>query len=267
MAEKNLITLPDNTKADDSQFETKQSANSLFRFVTKLDYLIDILRNKAFIPRYYGEDIKPYKIDINEDYLYYPMICFCDIPFHRINEHIHLYGADGYGIAFSKKWGIENKVQPLQYINPNSNLCSDFRDAFSASLKSETEDSARNFLLSQLFYYKPILGEMERDGNLITRVFTDECEWRYIAEVDPNILPQVIPESKSHLKEFYNEALKEKSEYWLTYDWDDIKYIIIKSRDELSKVHQLLDDKIEDKMQLINLISKIIVWDDMKGDF
>lgn len=265
MAEKELMNLPKNTISSIKQFETKQSANSLFRFVEKFDYLLDILKNKALIPRYCCEDVKPY--NINQSYLYYPMVCFCDIPFHRVYEHINLYGKDGYGIAFSKIWGIENKIQPLQYINPNSLLCSDFREAFLASLKSETSDLAQNFLLSQLFYYKPIYGEMERNGKIVTKTFTDECEWRYIPQTNPDILPQVIPESQSHLKEHYNEAIKDKKEYWLHYEWDDIKYIIIKTRAEISDVYAILDNLIEDKIQLIKIISRIVVWEDMRGDF
>lgn len=63
MAEKELMNLPKNTISSIKQFETKQSANSLFRFVEKFDYLLDILKNKALIPRYCCEDVKPYNIN------------------------------------------------------------------------------------------------------------------------------------------------------------------------------------------------------------
>ncbi|MBS5697337.1 MAG: hypothetical protein KHW82_14505 [Lachnospiraceae bacterium] len=71
------------------------------------------------------------------------MICFCDITVNRLEEHMNLYGK--YGIAFSKSWGIEKGIQPLQYVNRNSILCQDFSEAFNSSKQGEKETQQQIF--------------------------------------------------------------------------------------------------------------------------
>ena len=98
--------------------KSKQSANALFTFMDKSDFLKDILQKKRIYPRYCYEKL---------DYLAlnglpgvaFPMKCFCDIFITRLIEHTKTYGK--YGIAFTKEWGIKNNIQPVHYINPIEN--------------------------------------------------------------------------------------------------------------------------------------------------
>lgn len=83
-----------------------QSANTLFRFFKKADYLFDTLEKSAMIPRYYVETID--YLNVQMKHIAYPMICFCDINLHKMSEHIGFYGA--YGIAFSKEWGMNKGI-------------------------------------------------------------------------------------------------------------------------------------------------------------
>ena len=76
----------------------EQSANTLFRFFKKSEYLFETLRRRAMIPRYYGENVDYLNIGFNQ--IAYPMICFCDITVHRLGNHMSLYG--GYGIALTR---------------------------------------------------------------------------------------------------------------------------------------------------------------------
>ena len=103
-----------------------QSANTLFHFEKKSEYLFSIIEKMAIVPRYCVEDIDYLDIGIEE--IAYPMLCFCDINLHKIQEHMNFYGQ--YGIAFSKQWGISRGIQPIQYVNPNSILRHDFTEAF-----------------------------------------------------------------------------------------------------------------------------------------
>ena len=66
-----------------------QSANTLFHFMTKPEYLESILRRKAIIPRYCVETIDYLNIhngthSFNEAAILQK--CFCDIPFHKVKE-------------------------------------------------------------------------------------------------------------------------------------------------------------------------------------
>lgn len=110
-----------------------QSANTLFHFMTKPEYLDSVLRRRAIIPRYCVETIDYLNIHsgtraFNEAAILQK--CFCDIPFHKLadtfsvngvgevyeslskdeqadleknNTHFAYYGE--YAIAFSKSWG------------------------------------------------------------------------------------------------------------------------------------------------------------------
>lgn len=88
------------------------------------------------------------------------MTCFCDIPFSKVGNHMTLYGR--YGIALDKQQIINKfKVQPIHYMNPQSPLSDDFKEAFTHYFRSDKrvhdEDKILlNYLLSTLMYMKPI---------------------------------------------------------------------------------------------------------------
>jgi len=92
---------------------------SLFHFTKKFETLKAILESGYFWARYSLEDISWGK---GEKRLYYalPMVCFCDIPLSRIEEHTEFYG--GYGIAMTQERGIRNGLNPLIYLNTESPL-------------------------------------------------------------------------------------------------------------------------------------------------
>ena len=130
-----------------------QSANTLFHFMKKFEYLEEILEKKALIPRYCKEDLQYLNIggsSFAEAFVLQK--CFCDIPFHKLTEnfqlqaigdhyqslsedekikvpskytHTDFYGE--YAIAFSKGWGEKNNLQPIHYLNEYSNHTKDIR--------------------------------------------------------------------------------------------------------------------------------------------
>ena len=193
------------------------------------------------------------------------MICICDITVHKLGEHMDLYGK--YGIAFSKTWGIQKGIQHLQYVNRHSILCHDFSEAFKTSIMEGKEDSATNFLLTQMYYMKPIEGTMPRDGKNIKKNFTDECEWRYIPNISAIDLPQVVTESDMASIDVLNRTISETSAVWLKFDFDDIKYIILQTNQDFEKICVFIDRVVADESIRRKLISKIIIWDEAKEDF
>lgn len=239
-----------------------QSADTLFHFVDRLDYLLPIIEKSAIIPRYCTEDIDYLKI--NKDKIAYPMVCICDINLHKMQEHISFYG--GYGIAFSKKWGIEKGIQPLQYINPKSLLRQDFSEAYQYAYQAETSTPAQDFLLSQMFYFKAIDGTMERNGDTVQKNFTDECEWRFIPDVSSIALPQAIDEDDLFVKEVLNKTLAGAEKCWLQFNADDVKYIILNSTEEFAKVSEVIKSKKLGTSESDKLISKVIIWSEIWRD-
>ena len=147
----NLINVTGEEKEDGQYLPAKQSANTLFRFFEKPKYLYSALKRSALIPRYYEENVD--YLDIGYHQIAYPMICFCDINIHKLEEHMEFYGK--YGIAFSKAWGIAKGVQPIQYINNSSVLCQDFKCAFNeATATSQTNANGDTFQTSSKLIFR-----------------------------------------------------------------------------------------------------------------
>ncbi|SFC41814.1 abortive infection system antitoxin AbiGi family protein [Clostridium uliginosum] len=192
MENKNIIQVKE-AKIEEKIPESKQSANVLFKFMTDLKYLREILTNKAIIPRYYEESIEYLEVDELEK-IVFPMVCFCDINVSRLSEHVEYYGK--FGIGLNKEWGIKEGVQCINYINANSAIRNDFTHIFAKAYNENVEDNNleeyNNYLLSNLLFMKPIVGEMFRNGKYDNKNFTDEKEWRYIPKIDDTDKIQLI---------------------------------------------------------------------------
>ncbi len=250
-------------------------ADTLFTFTSHVDYLITTIKNGMISPRYCAEDLRYLKINGIKK-MAYPMNCFCDINMHKLDAHLAWYGY--YGLAFSKEWGMDRKIQPIQYINPDSELCKDFSKAFSAALKTNPEkrNSAqhkmKNYLLHQMMYFKPYSGIFEnRNTKKRTRkCFTDECEWRFIPDVTIAGFQQVYYDQNiinaGGLIDLSN-AMSGIPEISLHFEYSDIKYIIVKSRSDVARLTEAIKGLglVEDDEH--ELISKVIIWDNSKGDF
>jgi hypothetical protein len=76
----------------------KPKSHTLFHFTKNVEFVKNILLD-GFWPRYCLEDLSWYVFDVG--YVAFPMVCFCDIPLSRINEHVGFYGE--YGIGVTKK--------------------------------------------------------------------------------------------------------------------------------------------------------------------
>lgn len=250
-------------------------ADTLFTFTTELGYLITMIKSGMLSPRYCDEDIRYLKIPQLKK-IAYPMKCFCDINMHKLDIHLEWYGY--YGLAFSKEWGMNKGIQPIQYINPGSNLCKDFATAFSAALKvdskKETVSQSRmkNFLLHEMMYYKPYAGKIKNrnTGKMKRKCFTDECEWRFIPDVTVEGFEQVYYDEKIFNAGVLNDISNSMSgiaNVSLKYDYSDLKYVIVKTFTDFEVLVKEIISLELDKSIKHQLISKIIVWEISKGDF
>lgn len=169
-----------------------QSANSLFHFMKKLEYLQEILRTRAIVPRYCEEDVDYLGIT-NNDVPYSKILvlqkCFCDIPLHKITQRFYLEGygenfnllteaekkratennthPDFYGeyaIAFSKLWGERYNLQPLHYINTDSAYVRESADWIRYIMAADDiDDIFADEILNRLTFMKPLRGVMMRN--------------------------------------------------------------------------------------------------------
>lgn len=195
-----------------------QSANTLFHFMNKLEYLTDILKERKVVPRYCIENIEYLNIHIGEqDFREIAVLqkCFCDIPFHKLtdtfevcgvgegfdslteseklefarsNNHPGYYGE--YAIAFSKRWAEANGLQPVQYFNEASSYSTEFSKMILNLLSvDDIPEEYTGDILRRLSYMKPLRGTMPRlfksknSGSIkieANKNFHDEQEWRYV---------------------------------------------------------------------------------------
>ncbi len=306
------------TRVQAEHEDYSQSANTLFHFMNEFSYLKDILRFQALKPRYCQEDIK--YLDLKTGNIQWENIlvlqkCFCDIPIGMITKKQHVCVLDNvelgkndrykieaasshtdfygeFGIGFSKAWGEMNCLQPVQYINPASELKSRIGLSFYSLYNQEDieDEFAENFLCS-LAYYKPLRGEMKRKYELlsgkkqvipIVKNFHDEKEWRYVPDKDklqrcgyqmvianPNIVnaPDIVQEMNDSIS-------TKKAMLWMPFNYEMVRYIIVptgKDRMDLIEFICELPDqnfvdenyKIKEKMLLI---SKILVLDELRKD-
>jgi len=296
-----------------------QSANTLFHFMTKPEYLTAILLRKAIVPRYCIETIDYLNIHngtrvFNEVAILQK--CFCDIPFHKLadsfalsgvgevyeslskderteleknNNHFAYYGK--YAVAFSKSWGESKHLQPVHYLNKDSQYAKDFCALFECIF--ETDDIPEEYsqdVINRLAYIKPLRGIMKRritrgDSSSATveiyKNFHDEREWRYVPASD--VLFSLNTDSiiaNPHMLAFANEISKglEHEKYrklWLDFSYDDIRYIIVPdthARIEIIKTITELPDRCFDNqddtfLQKNILISKILVLEEIRKDW
>lgn len=246
-----------------------QSANVLFKFIKKIDYLKDALRNKAIIPRYNEENIS--YINIKYKKIAFPMICFCDIQLNRLAPHMKNYGSCGIGL--NKEWGISKGIQPIQYINSSSSLISDFRvvisKAFEAMDKASDKDKKiimdyANYLITNLLFMKPLVYQKIN--------FHDEREWRFIPDVtnSKNGLPSLVPQKYLNLKAYtsYSDGISKCKNLWLKFKYENIKYLIVKDNTDRIELIKFIESEITAiETEKLILISKILVFNDLKEDW
>lgn len=255
---------------------SKIQADTLFNFCPKLEYLEEPIKTKMLSARYCDEDIKYLKLGKIKK-IAFPMKCFCDINMHKLEEHLYWYGY--YGLAFKKEWGMQNGIQPVQYVNPDSDLIKDFSESFKKALKidqskqTKSEKIMKNYLLHQLMYLKPYSGKCKNRNTdeEEDKCFTDECEWRYIPDVSILGYKQVYYDKQVFNAGILNDisnSMIGKREISLNFSYDDLKYIIVKTKEDIEKISDKIMkmDNLRDEEKRV-LISKIISWELSGGDF
>lgn len=244
------------------------SANTLFHFTQK-DNLLNILKSN-FYPRYSLEDLSNVtpKISIYKE-AFIPMVCFCDLLFSQIKDHIDFYG--DYGIGLRKgEWGIPKGISPIVYVPPKSTSASQIQ-AIASVVRTKLKSTNDRELIShqlQNFYkfvkpYSGIVGN-RKDDTRINKIFYDEREWRY---VPTNF--QVLPKTKTTKKSVENRNVEMQKRDGLTFEAKDIKYIIVRLENEIPEFadfieSQLTQFKMSDRKLLVSkLISAEQIKDDM----
>lgn len=171
------------------------SSTSLFHFTKKSSILKKILRTG--LKYSFSREFKPENFGTreNENNLVLPIICFCDMPIIRVEQHIMKYGE--YGIGFDKvklREKLKDSLNPVFYVS--SSLYADALSKCYLISEKIKEDGLNEIVhnpIIGLFPNQFVEGEHMRkliglfyslfkpcdDHNLIGNYY-DEREWRAI---------------------------------------------------------------------------------------
>lgn len=228
---------------------TKISTDELFHF-TKFDSLLNIIK-EGFHLRYNLEHTflsdlfaRPSAVES------IPMVCFCDIPLHMVQEHSLKYGKCAIGL--DKKWGEQYGLSPVIYVHKNSRI----GDAVSAlanniannfSIIKENKDvrialmmSTFSIGLGQLSYFLKQYERLEDEHYYIGENqftfkkgrFYDEREWRYVPTDKSGENNWLINVETFNQNVELNNAHEKLKKYSLKFKFNDIKYLICETQEE-----------------------------------
>jgi len=210
------------------------SSNSIIHLTKTREALEGILLD-SFRVKYCKETIKWKN---GKSVIHVPMVSFCDIPLSQIKDHISNYGC--YGIGLTREWAIRNFLNPVLYIEPNSNLAHSYEQALLQVAEMKLPNDAKRETARRLSdiarYTKNYEGMLQRK-NEPSRMyrFSDEREWRYVPDVEYGC------ELFYMAKDFEEDGVKETAansiaDLRLNFEPDDIKYIIIKDDSGITEV-------------------------------
>ena len=208
-----------------SEIHMKPRSHTLFHFTKSVDTLKSILKN-GFWPRYSLEDFNWYNPKIG--FISYPMVCFCDIPLTRIEEHVGFYGE--YGLGLTKQWGMSNGLNPLIYLSQSTPVSMALSRLFNNNPQTTQgyyQGSAED-INSIISCVKPVEGMVLVGATPTPKEFYQENEWRYVPRVQA--IRQWISKEE-HLDPLKLAPLNEitKNNGALQMSPSDIKYIFVKS--------------------------------------
>lgn len=173
-------------------------SHTLFHF-TKSKETLKLIFQNGFWPRYCLEDMRWIAIEEN-DYIAFPMVCFCDIPLGRISEHVRFYGE--FGLGMTKEWANSNGLNPILYIASDNHLSSEIRALNNHSWKIGDKEDRKAAVETMRYIYmhtKPTDGNMIIDGKPLIKEFYQESEWRYVPkhiDVDSYLLKDRFNDQK-----------------------------------------------------------------------
>ena len=194
-----------------------------------------------------------------------------------------------YGIAFSKEWGEKNNLQPIHYLNEQSQYTRYFSEIVEQVLNTDNvSDAYVDDILDRLCFIKPLRGIMKRKNKKETgeeieiefqKNFHDEKEWRYVPgrEAVRNTNIERVVANQYLLEMDINSRLstRQYEKLWLLYNYEDIRYIIVPNASEridfINTILNIPEEQFTSESDIMTqkyiLISKILVLAEIRKDW
>lgn len=234
------------------------SSNVLWH-MTKKDAFLSILKSKQIRYSYSLEKVFPTK---EMKGIAFPMISMSDLPFSEIATTKWSYG--DYAIGLSREWGVNNGFSPVWYCNFGSRvwnqLCKQLSEA--ANNNHQGYFGMGMYMMSNVkFVQGPLISSKRKFQNYR---FYDEREYRlvpYITETDKDGIPPFIIEEQ--YEEFKKKNGSSMLDFGVSFDYSDIKYLIVNSEANIEEVRKILA-KDGDASNIL-IVTKKDVMEDFVG--
>lgn len=241
-------------------------AQSLFHFTKRIETLKAILQDRFFWPQYCLEDVS--WIRSRPGYAAFAMTCFCDIPLSMVSDHTDYYGQ--FGLGLTKTWGLKNGLNPIIYLNEHSPLKNCLNALFRHADHQYEGVGPTAYLdaIELAAYIKPYHGMVRKGDSEVSKRFYDESEWRYIPH-EPYTRTDHFYDTIDHPE--LNRLAKwdvETRKYPLKFTIDDIKYIFVPIRHNISEIIAHLQAVFAGVSQdvLASMVTRIVTLEELKED-
>ncbi|GIU02904.1 hypothetical protein TUM4249_40270 [Shewanella sp. KT0246] len=175
------------------------------------------------------------------------MVCFCDIPLSRVDEHVDFYGS--FGIGVTKEWAKSNGLSPVIYINENTKQHQALKKLLEENLKGKQYYNGADVDINTIMtHIKPTEGNMFIDGQFIPKEFYQENEWRYSVTGDYKALkikPFLTESVYGNVNALESENSNAKEFYSLRVSPSDIKYLFVKSDSDIPDLVNFIQTELD----------------------
>lgn len=203
---------------------------------TSFNVLKKILREKQLK---YAYSLESTFSIVNTTSVAFPMISLCDLPLSELGSYLGKYG--DYSIGFSKEWGERNKACPVWYCYDKGDVI-EFISRYNKAAATSQNPEAIDFIIQLLAYMKPVQGALPKKNYKSYR-FYDETEVRFVPENTDIKENGRAPMLSSSDYDKYKQGHSGNSvlNFGVDFEWNDIKYIVVKEEQQIMRIKMLLD--------------------------
>lgn len=243
----------------------RPKSHTLFHFTKSREALERILIS-GFWPRYCLEDISWLDDDTHKQ-IAFPMVCFCDIPLSRIDEHVKFYGS--FGLGMSKSWAVKNGLNPILYMAAQNSLAKSIIDidVICQEMSEKCRDKIQENLRRLISHTKPTEGVIVVGGRIVEKEFYQESEWRYTPKSDKikDHAPSSQFNDETQRNEFNSQAAMHGMLKFLP---GDVKYIFVPTDSDIPETINFIQVNMDylPSADLKVLLSRVISLETVRRD-
>ena len=174
-----------------------------------------------------------------------------NLPFSELNDYIKKYG--GYLIGMKRTWGKSNGLAPVWYCDSESTILNAIIDRYNqieVNIKN-----GKNFTISREIFLYTLSHIKNYEGQLIAHDFNkyrfyDEREFRSVPrykelkKLHPTIQPYLSEKDYQDYKRKHKNTLIKTLK--LSFEWEDIRYIVVKRKQDIKTISELLQNLAPD---------------------